>query len=590
MNQSLNDKVQIDKALKLHQEGNIPLAKEIYQSILESNPNNDFVLSLMGTVLIQENKPKEAINYFTKSLSLDQNQPLALCNLAVSEHQLKRYESSLNHFNAAIQLQPNYAEAFNYRGKTLLKLGKKELAIKSYNQAIKINPTLLDAYINRGDLYRDQDNVEEAIDEYEKILKINPNYADALTKAGELFLEYSIFNKAISNFEKLLALNPKNKSALFYCAISHQKNNHLEKAKQLYDQLINEDSENLDALNNRAFILQSMGNYNEALNEYKKILQRNKHHANALLNTGIIKLTLGKLEEGWKLYEFRWAGELKKFQKYLNKPLWLGNESLKGKIILIHLEQGFGDAIQFCRYFKMLEALGARIIVELPVPLIPLISSMQCNLQIIEKGKKLASFDFHCPIMSLPLAFKTTLETIPAITPYLYVNNEKKLDWKHKLQEFQRKKIGLAFSGSATHPNDVNRSIPLHQFKSILDLPFDFFILQKDIRGGDKKTLDLFPNIHNYQNELDDFSDTAALIQAMDLVISIDTSVIHLAGALRKETWVLIPQNPDFRWMLDRTDSPWYPKMKLFRQKEIGKWNFVIDNILKSLKNTFNYN
>lgn len=589
MSHSLNDKVQIDKALKLHQEGNFPLAEEIYQSILESNPDNAFVLSLIGTTLIQKNKPKEAIHYFTKSLSLDSNQPLAFGNLAVAEYQLKRYESSLNHFNAAIQLQPNYAEAFNNRGKTLLKLGKNELAIESYNQAIKINPTLLDAYINRGDLYRDQDKMQEAINEYEKILKINPNYADALTKAGELFLEYSIFDKAISNFEKLLALNPKNKSALFCCAISHQKNNHLEKAKQLYDQLINEDSENLDALNNRAFILQSTGNYNEALNEYKKILQRNKYHAFALLNIGIIKLTLGNLEEGWKLYEFRWVSELSKLQKKLNKPLWLGNESLRGKTILIHLEQGFGDAIQFCRYFKMLEALEVKIIVELPLLLIPLISFMQCNLQIIEKGKKLPSFDYHCPIMSLPLAFKTTLESIPALTPYLYVNKEKRIDWKHKLKTFKRKKIGLAFSGSATHNNDVNRSIPLYQFKSILDLPFDFFVLQKDIREEDKKTLALFPNLYHYRKELEDFSDTAALIEAMDLVISVDTSAAHLAGALRKEIWVLIPQNPDFRWMLDRTDSPWYPEMKLFRQKKTGEWHFVIESIIKSLKDTFNY-
>ena len=582
MNHSLNNKAQIDKALKLHQEGNIHLAEEIYQSILESNPNNAFVLSLIGTTLIQKNKPKEAIHYFTKSLFLDSNQPLAFGNLAVAEYQLKRYESSLNHFNAAIQLQPNYAEAFNHRGKTLLKLGKKELALENFNQAIKINPMLFDAYINRGDLYRDQDNMQEAIDEYEKILKINPNYADALTKAGELFLEYSVFDKAISNFEKLLALHPENKSALFYCAISYQKNNNIEKAKQLYDQLINEDSENLDALNNRAFILQSTGNYNEALNEYKKILQRNKHHANALLNTGIIKLTLGKLEEGWRLYEFRWLGELKKFQRHLNKPLWLGNESLRRKTILIHLEQGFGDAIQYCRYFKMLEALGAKIIAELPLPLIPLISFMQCNLQIIEKGKKLPSFNFHCPIMSLPLALHTDLAHIPAMwtgSRYLECDTERVSHWRNILGATTLPRIGLAWSGNADFANDRNRSIPLATFANLQSDRAQFISLQRDIRPTDQTALESHQEIRHFGNQLRDFSDTAALIENMDLVISVDTAVAHLAGALGKPVWIVLPVNSDWRWLLDREDTPWYPSARLFRQSRLGDWGPVIASI-----------
>lgn len=576
-----------NKALKLHQEGQINLAEEIYRSLLDKNPKDPLVLSLMGTIFIQKSKPKEALSFFHKSLKLDSSQPLTFGNLAVAEYQLKRYESSLKNFNLAIKLQPNYAEAFNNRGNVLRDLGRNDEALDSYNKAALINPNLLDVYVNRGDFYRKNGDIQTAIKEYEIALRIDSSCISALKKCGDLYYEYSLFDKAIIKFEKLLEIEPNEISTIFSCAICYQQNNKLDKALQLYDCFISLDKNNLDALNNKAFIFQSLGDYDKALEIYNNILKLNQHHSSALLNIGIIELTRGNFKDGWNLYEYRWKSVLKDFSRNFNKPQWNHLESIKGKTLLINAEQGFGDVIQFCRYLKLIKELDAKIIIELPSQLVSLISSIKCDFKIIEKGTKLPSFDFYCPVMSLPSVFKTEIETIPASTPYLFSNKDKRLFWSDKLRAFKKNKIGLAYSGSVTHRNNINRSIPLNKFESILELPFDFFILQKELDVNDQELVINFSNLHALNNEINDFSDTAALIEEMDLVISVDTSVAHLSGALAKETWTLIPYVPDFRWMLDRTDSPWYPEMKLFRQDEKNNWDSCLKNIYKKLVNKY---
>ena len=243
-----------------------------------------------------------------------------------------------------------------------------------------------------------------------------------------------------------------------------------------------------------------------------------------------------------------------------------------------------GDYIQFIRYAPLLEDLGAKVILEVPTPLMPVVSTLQGQFILIEKGKALPDFDYHCPVMSLPHAFKTTVDTIPNQVPYFSVNQTKKQTWQARLGQKKQRRVGFVCSGNSGHKNDHNRSISLHSLQSLFDLPVEFHCLQKEIREDDAGFIQSQINIRTHSEFLHDFSDTAALIDEMDLVISVDTSVAHLAGALGKETWILLPYVPDYRWMLEREDSPWYPTATLFRQSVMGEWGSVIDDISHLLK------
>ena len=271
--------------------------------------------------------------------------------------------------------------------------------------------------------------------------------------------------------------------------------------------------------------------------------------------------------------------------KLYDQPLWLGKGSLHNKTLLVESEQGFGDVIQFVRYIPMLENIGAKVILEVPKVMTSIIKSLHGNFLVIEKGKLLPHFDYHISIMSLPLAFNTSINSIPASIPYLFSDKTKREYWNKKFNKKIKPRIGLVWSGSINHTNDKNRSLLLKDFEPILQLPFEFHSIQKEVRENDQKTLFEFNQVHQHQDELNDFSDTAALIEEMDLIISVDTSVAHLAGALGKNVWILLSYHPDYRWMLDRKDSPWYPTCTLFRQSKIDDWSDVVLEITSNLQN-----
>jgi ADP-heptose:LPS heptosyltransferase len=284
------------------------------------------------------------------------------------------------------------------------------------------------------------------------------------------------------------------------------------------------------------------------------------------------------------LYESRLEKEdLKTNYPTYPQLAWRGQEDIRGKKILIHSEQGLGDSIQFIRYLEQIHQLGAEIILEVPKTLATLVNTIKTPITVIEKGSKLPEFDAYCPLLSLPYVFKTTVDTIPSVVPYLFADKKKVSKWNHRLGVKTRKRIGLVWSGSTVHKNDHNRSIPLEIFTDLLKLPVEWHSLQNEYRTKDKNFLDSHPEIRQHQEELGDFADTAALIECMDLVISVDTSVAHLAGALGKTTWILLPFIPDFRWMLEREDCPWYPTVKLLRQDEERDWKKVITKLMREL-------
>ena len=457
---------------------------------------------------------------------------------------------ALENYDRAIALNPNYPEAYNNRGVVLVDLRRLAQALESYDHAIALNPNYPEAYNNRGAVLQNLKRPDEALASCDRAITLKPDFANAYNNRGIILRDLKMPDQALANYDRAIALEP----------------------------------DYAEAYTNRGNVLRDMRVLDEAQASYDRAIALKPDYASSYFNKSLLKLLTGDFREGWQLYEWRWKGFLKNFVRGFVQPLWLGDQPIAGKTLLIYAEQGLGDFIQFCRYAIMAESLGAKVVLEVREPLVLLISALQGNFTVIGKGNLLPHFDLHCPVMSLPLAFKTTVANIPSRVPYLNVDQHKQIEWQRKLGNKTKLRVGLVWSGSTDHTNDYNRSIPLQILEPLLQLPIEFHSLQKDIQPDDVSVLSRLTQIHSHQAELNNFSDTAALIQEMDLVISVDTSVAHLAGAMGKLVWILLPLAPDFRWMLDRTDSPWYPTATLFRQSAIDGWPNVVSEVVQRLE------
>ncbi len=330
----------------------------------------------------------------------------------------------------------------------------------------------------------------------------------------------------------------------------------------------------------------------EAFADIDQALAIKPDHPDAVFNKSLLKLSLGEYGKGWRLYELRWRmSTFTSPNRYFNQPPWLNDADLTGKALLIHFEQGLGDSIHFFRYLPLVMPLVTgrdhRIVLEVQKPLAPLFRNQVAGLEVIASGDDLPDFDFHCPLMCLPLAFHTTVDTIPAQIPYLHADPEKAGAWRDRIRAMakdRRPKIGLAWSGNPKFRKDLRRSIPLETLSSIFSAAATWFSLQKDLRDQDRAHLAGNPSLHDLAELLADFSDTAAAVAELDLIISVDTAVAHLAGTMGKPVWVLLPIHPDFRWLRDRADSPWYPTATLFRQSKDGDWTDVLDAVAQAIE------
>jgi tetratricopeptide (TPR) repeat protein len=379
---------------------------------------------------------------------------------------------------------------------------------------------------------------------------VRPDYAEALNNRGNTLRELQRFEEALASYDRALKVQP----------------------------------DFAEALCSRGATLHELKRFDEALASYDRALKVRPDYTETHFNEAICRLLTGDFDRGWEKNEWRWATEEHKKKKWnFAQPQWTGQGEIAGKTILLHSEQGFGDTIQFCRYVPRVASRGGRVILGVPSTLRELMSTLPGVAQIVSKGDPLPDFDIHCPLLSLPLAFGTRLETIPSATPYLRASAPVVMDWKVRLDQRNRPMIGLAWSGHPMHKNDHNRSISLRSLLPVLDIEATFVSLQKEVRVADTELLKERADILHFGDALGDFSDTAALISNLDLVISVDTSIAHLAGALAKPVWVLLPFVPDWRWLLDREDSPWYPTARLFRQDETRQWDNVIARVHATL-------
>jgi hypothetical protein len=426
---------------------------------------------------------------------------------------------------------------------------------------------------------------------YKTLLSYFPQQVEILTTLGIVLLQQGRSEAGFQQLKKSLSINPNQPAALYNMAVELQKLTRLDEALACYNQALKLNPQDINALINLGNTLKDLKQYKAAIASFENALALQPNIPSAHWNKALTHILLGEYEQGWREYEWGWkCGERGESRTY-SQPTWLGQEPIAGKTILIHPEQGFGDLIQFSRYVPMLEKLGVKVILEAPASLFELMVSLSPTLTVIKDGAALPSFDVVCPVMSLPFALKTTLETIPTSIPYLSVSETKKQYWQAKLGTKNKPRIGVVWSGSMTNPIDNNlcarRNIPLEHLNSLFELPLEFHVLQKDIRPEDQPILESLSQLHYHQDELKDFADTASLIQEMDVVISVCTSVAHLAGALGHKTWVLLPYSADYRWMMNEKDSPWYPSIELIRSEKIGDWSAVVQQTIQQLKTKF---
>ncbi|HEY5306321.1 MAG TPA: tetratricopeptide repeat protein [Pseudolabrys sp.] len=427
-------------------------------------------------------------------------------------------------------------------------------------------------------------------------MKANPDSTETQCNYGYILQKLERHDDALIYFKRALIEAPNNVSTLLNCGTSLYQLNRLTEALANFDGVLALEPKNVNALYNRANVLCELRRFDESFAAFAATLVQDPMHAGAHWNEGLARLLLGDFETGWEKYEWRWRAEGQKHQQRdFAQALWLGNEPLTGKTILVHAEQGYGDTLQFVRYLPRLAEQGAKVVLEVQPNLYSLLTGAKGASLVIPKGASLPPFDLHCPVMSLPLAFKTSLDSIPSDIPYIEAPNERLQLWQERLPPKRGLRVALAWAGSAIHKRDQARSIPLAKLQTLFQNnnarnndaqsndTIEWLSVQRDLRDGDAEILRLHSRVQQLGAALNDFDDTASVLSLADLVITVDTAVAHLAGALGRPVWVLLPYSPDFRWLLNREDSPWYPSARLFRQPAVGDWDSVIARVQESI-------
>ncbi|MCA3323678.1 MAG: tetratricopeptide repeat protein [Roseomonas sp.] len=614
---SQSTRQQLAEAVSLLQEGQLAAAEVAFRAILKHDARNFDALHFAGVAAAQAGRPEEGISFIRRALAINPRHTSALGNLGSALIRLGRYEEALSSLDRALAIDPKAANVHHNRGFALMKLKRVDDSIAAFDRAIALKPDFVEAHNDRASVLMDKFKLEEALAAYEKALSLRPNSPAFMVNVALVLYALKRHAEALAVADKALQIEPNNSNALIARAQALLRLGRVAEGLEVIESVIKinpnlvqahlwrcqalhllaqPEAALIAATKARAlapqevrvhttygFILGSLNRLEEALVSYEKGLMLEPGNTETVWNKALALLVLGRFEEGWLAYEYRnLRYETVAARKY-PKPLWWGKESLRDQRIYVYWEQGLGDTIHFARYALLAVAAGARVTFSVQDPLRRLFEGFDPAVTIIGQNEEPDEFDLHCPLLSLPLAFGTRLETIPAWeNGYLRAPVEDVARWDRRLPT-GRRRIGLVWSGSQIHGNDANRSVRLAKVLPLLQ-PDDVWIsLQKEVREVDRIALEA-SGIIDVSAELSDFADTAALISSLDLVIAVDTSVAHLAGALGKPTWLMLPFSPDFRWLLNREDSPWYPKMRLFRQSRAGDWDGVLARMSAALR------
>ena len=583
--QTVNLHQTVQQALDFHRQGRLPDAEKLYSDVLAVRPDYFEALHMLGLIKLQRGDLAGALRLMTGALQARPKSPEVLINYGIVLDALKRHDEALAAFDQVLAIKKRSLEAHNNRGTILEKLGRDEEALGCFARVLEIKPGHVDALYNQGSVLRKLGRHEEALKCFERVLAVRADHSRAHNNRGTALEALERIDEALLAYDRALVLDPQFAEAHNNRANVLQKLRRYEEAVASYERALTINPVFAEVLNNRGNALAALGRHREALQSVGQAIAVSPDYVNAQWNEALLRLRLGDFAGGLEKYEWRWKRTHgPKTQRHYPQPLWLGQPPVAGKTILLHHEQGLGDTIQFARYAPLLVERGARVVLEVQPPLKPLLSSLGEGITVLGNGEPLPAFDLHCPVMSLPLAFRTEPASIPARVPYLAAPAERLAQWRDRLPPRMGLRVGLAWSGSTVHAADRDRSMALAQFGPLLQMPNVTFVsLQKDLRDGDVEFAASQPRLLDLREHLGDYGDTAALVEQLDLVISVDTSVAHLAGALAKPVWVLLPLCPDWRWLIGRADNPWYPTARLFRQPRVGDWESVIAQVGQAL-------
>jgi Tfp pilus assembly protein PilF len=571
--------------LVAYQAGQLEPAVDLIRRAIAANPRAAAYHANLGLVLIHLHRIDETIAAYRQAAALDPNVAEVHSNLGVMLHQKGQIDEAIASLRQALVVQPNYPEALLNLGNALHAAGQTDEAIESFRQALRLRPDYPEAMSNLGASLREKGEVDQAIVELQRAISLRPDYAEAYSNLGMALREKNQADACYAAYHRALELRPGYPEAQNNLGEALQYFGRIDEAISCYRQAIAFRSDYAEAHNNFGTALIEKKHLDEATSAFGEALKLSPESKFAHFNLGLIPLLRGDIQKGLPAIDRYWR-TIRQYPFNCDKlrPQWDGSP-LNGKRILLYAEQGFGDTIHFVRYVPMVEQLGGKVVLAVQPDLVSLIRSMKTRAQVISYASDQApEFDTHYTLLLLPMALGTTLQNVPADVPYLFADQELSSQWRKRMPS-DGLKVGIAWAGRPTYRNDRNRSTKLSTFAPLAQVEgVHYFSLQKGYAADQARTPPAGLNLTNWTDELKSFVDTAALIDNLDLVITIDTSIAHLAAAMGKPVWMMIAFMPDWRWMLDREDSPWYPTMRLFRQPAMGDWPPVLTKVVAALR------
>lgn len=592
------------------------LADSLFAQAIAIKPHSALAHAHRGINLLALRRFEQALASFDAALALKPSDIDCLLNRGVALFELQRLDEALASCERALQIQPNFAQAHSNRGNVLQALEQFDEALRAYDRALAIQADFVDALYNRANVLQKMGRLEQALDGYSRATACQPHHAQAYANRGNVLLELKRPHEALASYAQALAADPHHAKAyasqglallelgqheaalhsleqaitlapepeaLLNRGVVLHKMGHLAQALASYEQAVAAKPDYAEAWSNTGNVLQELHRMDEALAAYDRALRHAPDHPDIGFNRAHLFLLTGDFDAGWAAYEARFSHrDYQAFVRTFAAPKWSGQADIAGKTILLYAEQGLGDVIQFCRYAKQVQSLGAQVVLEVPPALHSLMTELEGVNTLLCTGQPLPALDYHCPLLSLPYALGTRLDNIPSAQAYLRADPKQVAMWSARLGVKQAARVGLVWRGSPTHRNDATRSVALPTLLQHLPPGHDYICLQKELTAPEQALLAQH-RVHNHSALLHDFSDTAALCALCDVVLSVDTSVAHLSAALGQTTWILVTHAPDWRWLLKRDDSPWYASVTLYRQGPDRQWPGVLQRVALDL-------
>jgi tetratricopeptide (TPR) repeat protein len=568
------------------QEGRLAEGIAYAREALAIDPGRARTHLLLGMALAQSGLASEALASLDRAIELAPDLAAAHGNRADVLLDLRRHAEAIESYDRALEIEPQSLDNWCNRAAALLDLGRNEEALACYDRVLAITPDHVNALVARGLALHALDRCEEAVAILDRALALAPDHLLAHRTRGVALLKRDRYREALASFERVLAQRPQDEDALYNVGFTLAANERDAEALAIYDRLLAANPKHIEALMGRGAALQNLTRFAEAVAAYEQVLAIDPQRADAHYTAAMALLSLGDYRRGLPEYEWRRriAAGSGAVVRAFREPIWLGDRPLAGRTLLIHAEQGMGDVLHAVRYVPQLVRLGARVILQVHAALKPLLAGLDGVAMVVGKDEPLPPFDCHCPVMSLPYAFKTELATIPADVPYILALPERVAQWRERLPQTRQLRVGIVWCGNPAFKDDRRRSLRLAQITPILTTPgVSFVSLNPGISAADVAELAGRSNVAHFGAEFRDFADTAALVSQLDLVITSDTSVAHLVGAMGRPVWIMLGFAPDWRWAHDSDRSSWYPTARLFRQSAAGNWDEVIERVRREL-------